>query len=104
VLIGNQGNSQCRFGLNKLLVRMWGRVESHEDCRCFYVPKAGCEGWRRGFFETYLRATEFSGLHASFQPRVFALHGDDELDFAGALLLLEIAGFLADELLKGIQR
>jgi hypothetical protein len=59
-------------------------------------------GWV--IFATYFGAGELSRFHARFEPRVLAIHSDDEFDFAGALLLLQITGFLADELLKGIQR
>src|SRR6267143_970857 len=45
-----------------------------------------------------------SRLYARLEPRVLALDGDDELDFARALLLLEITGLLAHELLKGFKR
>ena len=43
-------------------------------------------------------------LYARLEPRVLALDGDDELDFARALLFLEITGLLAHELLKGFER
>src|ERR1700704_3490920 len=46
----------------------------------------------------------WSRLYARLEPRVLALDGDDELDFARALLFLEITGFLAHELLKRFER
>jgi hypothetical protein len=79
----------------------WNRTGTGDDS---LSREEGAKAGGYGFCVAYFRASELSRFYTRFQPRVLALDGDDELDFACALLLLEITGFLADELLKGIQR
>src|SRR5882762_9983053 len=59
---------------------------------------------RSEFYCEKVQRTRTSRLDARLEPRVRALDGDDELDLARALLFLEIAGFLAHELLKRFER
>src|SRR5882762_6418859 len=68
------------------------RVEE-ATCQASAWPSAEKRGNRLG-----------SRLNARLEPRVIALDGDDELDFARALLFLEVIGLLADELLKRFER
>ena len=78
----------------------WNRTGTGDDS---LSREEGAKAGGYGFCVAYFRANELSRFYPSFQPRVLAVDGDDELDFARALLLLEIAGFLADELLKCIK-
>jgi hypothetical protein len=79
----------------------WIRAKTADDS---LSREEGAKAGGYGFCVTYFRASELSRFYTRLKPRVFAFDCDDEFDFARALLLLEIAGFLADELLKGIKR